>query len=161
MWAIGDVIEGPMLAHKAEEDGVMVAEAIATGRVPHMDYSRVPNVIYTHPEIASVGMTEKTALDAGLEFKVGKFPLMANGRAIAQDAVEGMAKIIAEAGTDKILGASIISSGASEIIASVTAHMEYGGSAEDLAGTIHAHPTISESLKEAALAVDERAIHSL
>jgi len=161
IWAIGDVIEGPMLAHKAEEDGVSVAEAIASGRPAHMDYGRVPNVIYTHPEIASVGMTEKAAHEAGIDMKIGKFPLQANGRAIAQDATDGFAKIIAEAKTDRILGASIISAGASEIIASVTAHMEYGGSAEDLAGTIHAHPTISESLKEAALAVDKKAIHSL
>lgn len=160
IWAIGDVIEGPMLAHKAEEDGVMVADAIM-GRKPHMDYSRVPNVIYTHPEVASVGLTEAQAKEAGHEIRVGKFPLQANGRAIAQDATDGMAKIIAEASTDRILGASIIAAGASEMIASVTAHMEYGGSAEDLAGTIHAHPTISESLKEAALGVDGRAIHAL
>ena len=161
IWAIGDVIEGPMLAHKAEEDGIMVAEAIASGRKAHVDYSRVPGVIYTHPEIASVGMTEQAAEAAGLDIRIGKFPLLANGRAIAQDATDGMAKIIAEAKTDRILGATIIAAGASEMIASVTAHMEYGGSAEDLAGTIHAHPTISESLKEAALAVDGRAIHSL
>lgn len=160
VWAIGDVIEGPMLAHKAEEEGVMVAEAIA-GRAPHVDYSRVPNVIYTEPEIASVGLTERMAAEKGLAVKVGKFPLQANGRAIAQGATEGMAKIIADAKTDRILGAALIASGASEMIASVVAHMEYGGSAEDLAGTIHAHPTISESLKEAALAVDNRALHGL
>jgi dihydrolipoamide dehydrogenase len=160
VWAIGDVIEGPMLAHKAEEDGVLVAEAIA-GRKPHSDYSRVPNVIYTDPEIASVGLTERQAKEAGLEFKVGKFQLLANGRAIAQAATDGMAKVIADAHTDRILGAAIIASGASEMIASVVAHMEYGGSAEDLAATVHAHPTISESIKEAALAVDGRAIHSL
>lgn len=160
VWAIGDVIEGPMLAHKAEEDGVIVAEAIA-GRKPHMDYSRIPNVIYTNPEIASVGMTERQAKEQGLELKVGKFPLLANGRAIAQDATDGVAKIIADAKTDRILGAAIIATGASEIIASVVGHMEYGGSAEDLAATVHAHPTISESIKEAALAVEGRAIHSL
>ncbi len=161
VWAIGDVIDGPMLAHKAEEDGVMVAEAIAAGRSPHSDYSRVPNVIYTDPEIATVGLTERQAKEAGMEVKVGKFQLLANGRAIAQAATDGMAKVIADARTDRILGAAIIASGASEMIASVVAHMEYGGSAEDLAATVHAHPTISESIKEAALAVDGRAIHSL
>lgn len=160
VWAIGDVIDGPMLAHKAEEDGVLVAEAIA-GRTPHADYTRVANVIYTDPEIATVGLTERQAKEKGIEFNVGKFQLLANGRAIAQAATDGMAKIIADAKTDRILGAAIIASGASEMIASVVAHMEYGGSAEDLAATIHAHPTISESIKEAALAVDGRAIHSL
>jgi dihydrolipoamide dehydrogenase len=160
VWAIGDVIEGPMLAHKAEEDGVAVAELIAGGKF-HAEYDRVPGVIYTEPEIASVGMTQVEAEESGIEIKVGTFPLQANGRAIAQDATTGMAKIIADKATDRILGATIMASGASEIIASVVAHMEYGGSAEDLAGTIHAHPTISESLKEAALAVDKKAIHSL
>ena len=160
IWAIGDVIEGPMLAHKAEEDGVAVAELIA-GKPAHADYGRVPNVIYTEPEIASVGLTERQAKEAGIAYKVGTFPLLANGRAIAQAATSGMAKVIAAADDDRILGAAIMASGASEIIASVVAHMEYGGSAEDLAGTIHAHPTISESLKEAALAVHGKAIHSL
>ena len=160
VYAIGDVIEGPMLAHKAEEDGVAVAERIS-GKSPHVQYDRVPGVIYTNPEIASVGLTEKQALEAGHQIKVGTFPLLANGRAIAQDATDGMAKVIADKETDRILGASLISKGASEIIGAVTAHMEYGGSAEDLAGTIHAHPTISEAFKEAALAVDKRAIHSL
>ena len=160
VWAIGDVIAGPMLAHKAEEDGVAVAELIA-GKKAHVDYARVPTVIYTEPEIAAVGITERQAREAGMEIKTGSFPLLANGRAIAQDATSGMAKVIADARTDRILGAAIVAPGASEMIASVVAHMEYGGSAEDLAGTIHAHPTISESLKEAALAVDKRAIHSL
>lgn len=160
VYAIGDVIEGPMLAHKAEEDGVAVAELIA-GRKPHVQYDRVPGVIYTDPEIASVGMTEEQAEAVGKKFKVGTFPLLANGRAIAQASTNGMAKVIADAETDEILGASMIARGASEIIGSVVAHMEYGGSAEDLAGTIHAHPTISESFKEAALAVDKKAIHSL
>ena len=160
VWAIGDVVTGPMLAHKAEEDGVVVAEAIA-GRTAHADYSRVPNVIYTEPEIASVGLTEAQAKERGISIKTGKFPLLANGRAIAQDATEGVAKIIADEKTDRILGAAIMASGASEMIASVVAHMEYGGSSEDLAGTIHAHPTISESLKEAALAVEGKAIHSI
>lgn len=160
VWAIGDVTSGPMLAHKAEEDGVAVAEAIA-GTAMDVDYGRVANVIYTDPEIATVGLTEKEAQDRGIAIRVGKFPLQANGRALAQDATDGMAKIIADAASDRILGAAIIASGASEMIASVVAHMEYGGSAEDLGRTIHAHPTIGESVKEAALAVHKEAIHSL
>ncbi|MCC5834558.1 MAG: dihydrolipoyl dehydrogenase [Opitutales bacterium] len=160
IWAIGDVIEGPMLAHKAEEDGVAVAEMIA-GKPGHVDYSKVPGVIYTHPEVASVGLTEKAAKNQGIEVKVGQFNLRANGRAIAQDATDGVAKIIADAKTDRILGAAIIAAGASEMIASIVAHMEYGGSAEDIARTIHAHPTISESIKEAAMDVSKSAIHAL
>lgn len=160
VWAIGDVIEGPMLAHKAEEDGVAVAEAIA-GRPPHMDYSLVPNVIYTEPEIASVGITEKAAKEQGIPVNIGKFPLAANGRAIAQNATDGFSKIISHAQTDEILGAAVIAPGASEMIASVVAHMTYSGSAEDLGATVHAHPTISESIKEAALAANKSAIHAL
>lgn len=160
IWAIGDVIEGPMLAHKAEEDGVAVANRIA-GLHAEAHYGRVPGVIYTHPEIASIGMTERQAKEAGIPVKVGTFNLLANGRAIAQDATDGMAKVIAHAESDAILGAAIIAAGASEMIAAVAAHMEYGGSAEDLAATIHAHPTISEALKEAALAVDGKAIHAI
>lgn len=160
VYAIGDVIAGPMLAHKAEEDGVAVADILA-GKKAHVQYDRVPAVIYTDPEIASVGLTEEQVRDAGTEYRVGTFPLLANGRAIAQASTDGMAKIIADAKTDKILGASLIARGASEIIGSVVAHMEYGGSAEDLAGTIHAHPTVSEAFKEAALAVNNMAIHSL
>lgn len=163
LWAIGDVIEGPMLAHKAEEDGVAVANAIAGKTHPEHPhgYLMVPNVIYTHPEIAIVGHTETSAKRENLEIQIGKFPLAANGRALAQDAADGMVKIIACANSDKILGAAIVAPGASEIVASVIGHMEYGGSAEDLGNTIHAHPTISESLKEAALAVSKNAIHAL
>jgi dihydrolipoamide dehydrogenase len=160
IWAIGDLIEGPMLAHKAEEEGVAVAEKIAGNKV-HLAHDLIPGVIYTHPEIASVGLTEKAAKDQDIEVKIGKFTLLANGRAIAQDATDGMVKIIADAKTDKVLGAAIIAAGASEMIASIVAHMTYGGSAEDIAHTIHAHPTISESIKEAALDVDKKAIHSL
>ena len=160
VFAIGDVIEGPMLAHKAEEEGVAVAELIA-GKVPHYQPDRIPAVIYTDPEIASVGISEEALKKSGRAYRVGTFPLAANGRAIAQASTEGMAKILADAETDQILGASIIARGASEMISSVVAHMEYGGSAEDLAGTIHAHPTISEAVKEAALAVDKRALHIL
>lgn len=160
VYAIGDVIEGPMLAHKAEEDGVVVAEVIA-GKPFHLSYDRVPGVIYTEPEIATVGLTEQQAKDLSIPYKVGKFSLLANGRAIAQAATDGMAKIISHAETDRILGAAVIASSGSEMIASIVAHMEYGGSAEDIARTIHAHPTISESIKEAALAVDGNALHAL
>ncbi|MFP4282978.1 MAG: FAD-dependent oxidoreductase, partial [Opitutales bacterium] len=160
IWAIGDVVAGPMLAHKAEEDGVAVAEWIA-GKAGHIDWNQVPGVIYTDPEIATVGLSEKAAKDAGRAIKVGKFPLQANGRAIAQDATDGMVKLIADAETDQLLGAAIIATGASEMVASVIAHLTYGGSAEDLARTIHAHPTVSESVREAAMAVDKWSIHSL
>lgn len=160
IWAIGDVIEGPMLAHKAEEDGVAVAEMIA-GKPGHVNYDFVPNVIYTSPEIASVGINESIAKERNIEYKVGTFQIKANGRAIAQDTRDGIVKVIADAHTDQLLGASIVAAGASEMIASVVAHMEYGGSAEDVARTVHAHPTISESIKEAALDVEGRSIHSL
>lgn len=160
VWAIGDVIEGPMLAHKAEEDGVAVAERIA-GKPAHVDYSKVPGVIYTHPEIATVGLTARAAKDQGLEVRVGEFNLKANGRAIAQGATDGTVKLIADAKTDRLLGAAVIAAGASEMIASIVAHMEYGGSAEDIARTIHAHPTISESIKEAAMDVSKFAIHAI
>ena len=159
IYAIGDVIAGPMLAHKAEEEGVAVANKIA-GRHGAVHNELIPNVVYTEPEIASVGLTESQANEQGLEIKVGKFPLAANGRAIASDVAQGLVKIIADAKTDRLLGIHIISANASELIASAAAHMTYGGSAEDLALTIHAHPTLSESLKEAALAVDGAAIHS-
>lgn len=160
IWAIGDVIQGPMLAHKAEEDGVAVAEWIA-GRKAHVDYSKVPGVIYTSPEIATVGLSERQCAERGLKVTVGKFPLLANGRAIAQDATDGVVKLIADANTDRLLGAAVIAAGASEMIASLCAHLEYGGSAEDIARTIHAHPTVSESIKEAALAISKSAIHAL
>ena len=160
IWAIGDVIAGPMLAHKAEEDGVAVAEWIA-GKAGHIDWEAVPGVIYTEPEIATVGLSETAAKKAGIPIKVGKFPLQANGRAIAQAATDGIAKLIAHAETDRLLGATIIASGASEMVASISAHMVYGGSAEDLARTVHAHPTVSESIKESAMAVDGWSIHSL
>ncbi len=159
IWAIGDVVPGPMLAHKAEEDGVAVAEWIA-GKAGHIDWSLVPGVYYTHPEIALVGLSESAAKEKGISVKTGKFSLAANGRAIASDATDGMVKLIADAKTDKLLGAAIVAAGASEMIASVVAHMTYGGSSEDLARTIHAHPTLSEAIKEAAMAVEGWAIHS-
>ena len=159
IYAIGDVTTGPMLAHKAEEEAVACVERIA-GQAGHVNYDCIPNVIYTEPEIASVGLTEAAAKEKGLKVKVGKFNFLANGRAIATDATDGFAKVIADAESDRLLGIQIIAKSASEMIASAIAHMEYGGSAEDLARTVHAHPTLSETLKEAALAVDGRALHS-
>ena len=159
IYAIGDVIPGPMLAHKAEEEAVACVERIA-GQAGHVNYDVIPNVIYTDPEIASVGLGDAAAKEQGYETKVGKFNFAGNGRAIASDATEGFAKVIADKKTDRILGVQIIGKGASELIASAVAHMEYGGSAEDLARTVHAHPTISEAIKEAALAVDGNALHS-
>lgn len=160
IYAIGDVVAGPMLAHKAEEDGVAVAEWIA-GKAGHINWDLVPAVIYTDPEIATVGLGEDAAKAAGLKVKVGKFNFAANGRAIAADATDGFVKIIADAETDKILGAQILGHNAGELISEVVTHMEYGGSAEDLGRTIHAHPTMSEAVKEAGLAVSKSAIHAL
>jgi len=160
IYAIGDVVSGPMLAHKAEEDGVAVAEWIA-GKAGHINWDLVPAIIYTDPEVATVGMGEDAAKDAGIKVKVGKFNFAANGRAIAADATDGLVKIIADAETDKILGAQILARNAGELISEVVTHMEYGGSAEDLGRTIHAHPTMSEAVKEAGLAVSKSAIHAL
>lgn len=159
VYAIGDVIEGPMLAHKAEEEAVACVELIA-GQAGHVNYDVIPNVIYTEPEVASVGLTEAAAKEANIETKSGKFNFAGNGRAIATDATEGFAKVIACKKTDRIIGVQVISKSASELIASAVTHMEYGGSAEDLARTIHAHPTLSEAMKEAAMAVDGNSIHS-
>ncbi|MFP4069670.1 MAG: dihydrolipoyl dehydrogenase [Opitutales bacterium] len=159
VYAIGDVIAGPMLAHKAEEEGVACVERIA-GQAGHVNYDAIPNVIYTEPEIASVGLTETAAKEAGRDIKTGKFNFAGNGRAIATDATDGFVKVVADAKTDRLLGVQIISKSASELIASAVAHIEYGGSAEDLARTVHAHPTLSEAMKEAALAVAGSAIHS-
>ena len=160
VWAIGDVVAGPMLAHKAEEDGVAVAEWIA-GKAGHVNWDLVPGVVYTDPEVASVGLGEDAAKSAGIAINVGKFNFAANGRALATDATEGFVKIIADAKTDKILGAQILGRNAGELISEIVTHMEYGGSAEDLARTIHAHPTMSEAVKEAALAVSKRALHAV
>ena len=160
VYAIGDVIAGPMLAHKAEEEGVAVVEKIA-GHAGHVNYDVIPNVIYTEPEISGVGQTEAQLKEKGIAYKVGKFPLAANGRAIATDATDGIVKVIADKETDKILGIQILAKGSSEMIAAAVTHMEYGGSAEDIARTVHAHPTISESIKEAAMAVDKMSIHSM
>ncbi|MCB0368186.1 MAG: dihydrolipoyl dehydrogenase [Bdellovibrionales bacterium] len=155
IYAIGDVIKGPMLAHKAEEEGVALAELIA-GKAGHVNYDTVPGVIYTHPEVAAVGMTEEQAKKDGLDINVGKFPFLANGRARAKGFTEGFVKIIADKTTDKILGASIVGPGASEIIHEIVVCMEFGGSSEDLARSFHAHPTLSEVIREAALAVEKR-----
>ncbi len=160
VWAIGDVVAGPMLAHKAEEDGVAVAEWIA-GQAGHVNWDLVPAIVYTDPEVASVGLGEDAAKAAGRAVNVGRFNFAANGRAIAADATDGFVKIIADAKTDRILGAQILGRGAGELISEVVTHMEYGGSAEDLGRTIHAHPTMSEAVKEAGLAVGKRAIHAL
>jgi dihydrolipoamide dehydrogenase len=160
IWAIGDVVAGPMLAHKAEEDGVAVAEWIA-GKHGHINWDLMPAIVYTDPEVASVGLGEDAAKAKGLAVNVGKFNFAANGRAIANDATDGYVKIIADAKTDKILGAQILGKGAGELISEIVTHMEYGGSAEDLARTVHAHPTMSEAIKEAALAVSKSAIHAI
>lgn len=159
-YAIGDIVHGPMLAHKAEEEGVAVAEIIA-GQHGHVNYDAIPNVIYTWPEIAGVGITERQAKEAQLEIRVAKMPLSANGRALAMDATDGVVKVIADAKTDKLLGVQIVAASASELIAEAVTHIEYGGSAEDMGRTVHAHPTLSESLKEAGLAVNKMAIHGL
>ena len=160
VWAIGDVVAGPMLAHKAEEDGVAVAEWIA-GKAGHVNWDLVPAIVYTNPEVASVGLGEDAAKAAGRAINVGKFNFAANSRAISAAVTDGYVKIIADAKTDKILGAQILGHNAGELISEIVTHMEYGGSAEDLARTIHAHPTMSESVKEAALAVSKSALHAL
>ena len=160
VWAIGDVVAGPMLAHKAEEDGVAVAEWIA-GKAGHINWDLVPAIVYTSPEVASVGLGEDAAKAKGLAVNVGKFNFAANGRAIAAGATDGYVKVIADAKTDKLLGAQILGHNAGELISEIVTHMEYGGSAEDLARTIHAHPTMSEAVKEAGLAVSKSALHAL
>jgi dihydrolipoamide dehydrogenase len=157
IYAIGDVIAGPMLAHKAEDEGVAVAEIIA-GKAGHVNYDVIPNVIYTFPEVASVGKTEEELKAAGIAYAVGKFPFTANGRAKVNHQTEGFVKIIADAKTDRVLGVHIIGADAGNMIAEAAVAMEFGAAAEDIARTCHAHPTLSEAIKEAALAVDKRAI---
>jgi dihydrolipoamide dehydrogenase len=159
IYAIGDVIKGPMLAHKAEDEGIAVAENIA-GQSGHVNYDTIPGVIYTSPEVAYVGKTEEQLKEANIKYKIGKFSFMANSRAKAIDEAEGFVKILADEKTDKILGAHIIGQHAGELIAEIGVGMEFGASAEDIARTCHAHPTFSEAVKEAALSVDKRAIHS-
>jgi dihydrolipoamide dehydrogenase len=157
--AIGDVIEGPMLAHKAEDEGIACVELLA-GKAGHVNYETIPSVIYTWPEMSGVGLTEEQVKEKGREYRVGKFPFQANGRAKAMDETEGLVKILADAATDRVLGVHILGPRASEMIAEAVAVMEFAGSAEDIARTCHAHPTLSEATREAALAVEGRAIHS-
>jgi dihydrolipoamide dehydrogenase len=158
IYAIGDVIAGPMLAHKAEEEGIAVAENLA-GQAGHVNYDAIPNVIYTFPEVASVGKSEEDLKAAHVAYKVGKFPFTANARAKVNKTTDGFVKILADAASDRVLGVHIVAAAASEMIAEATVLLEFGGSAEDLARTCHAHPSLTEAVKEAALAVDRRAIH--
>jgi dihydrolipoamide dehydrogenase len=147
-----------MLAHKAEDEGVAVAEIIA-GKHGHVNYDAIPGIVYTAPEVAAIGKTEEELQAAGVAYKVGKFPFTANGRARAMRHTDGFVKVLADAATDRVLGCHIIGPHAGDLIAEVTVLMEFGGSAEDLARTCHAHPTLAEAVKEAALAVDKRQIH--
>ena len=159
IYAIGDVVRGPMLAHKAEDEGVAVAEILA-GQHGHVNYDVIPGVVYTMPEVASVGKTEDELQAAAIAYKIGKFNFTANGRARAMRHTDGFVKILADATTDRVLGVHIIGAGAGEMIHEAAVLMEFGGSAEDLARTCHAHPTMSEAVKEAAMAVDKRQIHA-
>lgn len=158
IYAIGDVIAGPMLAHKAEDEGVALAEMLA-GQAGHIDYNTIPGVVYTWPEISAVGKTEEKLKAEGAAYKVGKFPFMANGRARAMNAMDGFVKILADEKTDRVLGVHMIGPNVGELISEAVTVMEFGGSAEDIARTCHAHPTLTEAVKEAALAVDKRPIH--
>ncbi|MDC1535443.1 dihydrolipoyl dehydrogenase, partial [Gammaproteobacteria bacterium] len=158
IWAIGDVVRGPMLAHKGSEEGIMVAERIA-GKFAEMNYDLVPSVIYTHPEIAWVGKNEAELKELGIEYKVGKFPFSASGRALAVEQSTGFVKLISDARTDTILGAHVFGPSAAEIVQQALISMEFGASSEDLGLTIFSHPTVSEALHEAALAVNNQAIH--
>jgi dihydrolipoamide dehydrogenase len=158
VFAIGDCVPGPMLAHKAEEEGVVAAEVIA-GKAAHMHYRSIPAIVYTWPEIAAVGLTERELRDAGREYRVGRFPFTANGRARTAGEASGFVKFIADANTDELLGCHMIGPGVSELIAEVVLAFEYGGSSEDIGVTVHAHPTLAEAVKEAALGTLGRAIH--
>ncbi|MFA7414454.1 MAG: dihydrolipoyl dehydrogenase [Rhizobium sp.] len=158
IYAIGDVVKGPMLAHKAEDEGVALAEILA-GQAGHVNYDVIPGVVYTQPEVASVGKTEEELKTAGVAYKVGKFPFMANGRARAMLATDGFVKVLADKQTDRVLGVHIVGFGAGEMIHEAAVLMEFGGSAEDLGRTCHAHPTMSEAVKEAALAAFFKPIH--
>ena len=160
VYAIGDAVRGPMLAHKGSEEGIAVAEIIA-GQAGHVNYDTIPWVIYTHPEIAWVGITEQQAKESGIDYKIGVFPFAATGRALAMHEQGGRVKMIADANTDQVLGVHILGPHASELIAEAVLAMEYSASSEDIARTIHAHPTLSEAMHEAALSVDDRAIHKV
>jgi dihydrolipoamide dehydrogenase len=158
IYAVGDIVAGPMLAHKAEEEGIAAVEIMA-GQAGHVNYQAIPNVIYTWPELATVGYSEEEVQAKGIPYKVGTFPFLANGRAKAMDEVEGFIKVIADKTTDRLLGVHIVGPRASDLIPEAVSVIEFGGSAEDIARTCHAHPTLSEVMKEAALAVDKRQIH--
>jgi dihydrolipoamide dehydrogenase len=158
VYAIGDVVRGPMLAHKAEDEGVLVAELLA-GQKPHIDYNCIPWVIYTDPEIAWVGKSEQQLKAEGRAYKVGQFPFMANGRALGMDRAEGFVKILADAKTDEVLGVHIIGPNASDLIAEAALAMEFKAAAEDIARVCHPHPSLSEVMREAALATDQRALN--
>ncbi len=158
IYAIGDAIAGPMLAHKAEEEGVALAERLA-GQAGHVNYDAIPGIVYTWPEVAAVGRTEEELRGAGIDYNVGKFPFTANGRARAMGSTDGFVKLLADKVSDRLLGAHIIGPDAGTLIAELTTAIEFGASAEDVARTCHAHPTLSEAVKEAALAVDGRALH--
>ncbi len=158
IYAVGDVVKGAMLAHKAEEEAVAAVEIMA-GQAGHVNYNLIPSVIYTYPEVASIGETEEQLKEKGINYKVGKFPFLANSRARAIGSTEGMVKILADSKTDRVLGAHIIGADAGTLIAELTAYMEFGAAAEDIARTCHAHPTLSEAIKEAALSVDKRTIN--
>ncbi|MBN4094416.1 MULTISPECIES: dihydrolipoyl dehydrogenase [Methylobacterium] len=158
IYAIGDVIAGPMLAHKAEDEGVAIAEMLA-GQSGHVNYGVIPNVVYTFPEVASVGKTEEELKKDGVAYNAGKFPFTANGRAKANGTTDGFVKVLADAQTDRVLGVHIVGADAGNLIAEVAVAMEFGASSEDIARTCHAHPTLTEAVKEAALAVNKRAIH--
>lgn len=160
IYAIGDVIAGPMLAHKAEDEGIACVEGIA-GKDGHINYDAIAGIIYTNPELAGVGLTEEQAKEKQIEYRVGKFPFRANGRAVANEELDGMVKFIADAKSDRILGAHILQHAASELIAEAVSVIEFGGSSEDIGRTTHAHPTLSEAMKEAALNVEKRALHIL
>ena len=156
--AIGDVIAGPMLAHKAEDEGVALAEMLA-GQAAHVNYDVIPGVIYTAPELAWVGRNEEELKEAGIDYRVGKFPFTANGRAKVNNTTDGFVKILADAATDRVLGVHILGAHAGDMIAEAAIAMEFSASAEDIARTCHAHPTLTEAVKEAALAVEDRALH--
>jgi dihydrolipoamide dehydrogenase len=160
IYAIGDVIAGPMLAHKAEDEGIACVERIA-GKDGHINYDAIAGIIYTNPELAGVGLTEDQAKEKGVDYRVGRFPFRANARAIANDDLDGIVKFVADAKTDRILGAHILQHAASELIAEAVSVIEFGGSSEDLARTCHSHPTLSEAVKEAAMNVEKRALHIL
>jgi dihydrolipoamide dehydrogenase len=158
IYAIGDVIAGPMLAHKAEDEGMACIEIIA-GKAGHVNYDAIAGIIYTNPELAGVGLTEDEAKEKGIDVRIGKFPFRANSRALTGDDLEGMVKFVADAKTDRILGAHILHHTASELIAEAVSVIEFGGSSEDIGRTTHSHPTLSEAVREAALNVEKRALH--